>query len=398
MLKKQRREEMFMNAGLRLWETQKAQGTGLCIGVDPHFEPNGFLNEEFYGRFAEPGIKSHFREILWVCNREEIRRGARQIDCERAAIFLSGIIGYFMKVINAAWQCGIRVYKPQSAFFERFDPLGPIIKSMICRHIDFLAWASRSPVFKILDAKRGDLDLTQEPYFAAYLTSPSEEVCPGIPGQYGFDTMTITTWMGENVVLPGKKYFEQGNGAIVVTRTSNPSGTMLQDAFVSPNHAVELSAKQEPFRYTQKLHNQVSDIVGAEPMAHEVMLFLTEKFSRDQELNEEGVSPIFSVMGSTVMMLPSFRKIRPGGIALVPGYGGQEGEEKNVIPLYVPEGPLRGHIGIKSSSRNHNYPFMKKFGGSGRVEDLDFEMERVITAFRVNEKQAYEEAGLEYPF
>ena len=387
-----------MNAGLRLWETQKAQGTGLCIGVDPHFEPNGFLNEEFYGRFAEPGLKACFEDILHICNRKDILFGVKPIQAARAAIFLSGVVGYFFRVISAAWRCGIRVYKPQSAFFERFEPLGPIIKSMICRHIDSSGWGSQFRAFKILDAKRGDLDLTQEPYFAVNLTSPDEEVCPGIPGQYGFDTMTITTWMGENVVLPGKKYFEQGNGAIVVTRTSNPSGTTLQDAFIFPNREVQLSEKQEPFRYTQEMNDQLIDIIGSRPMAHELMLFLTEKFSREQGLNENGVSPIFSVMGSTVKMLPSFRKIRPGGIALVPGYGGQKGEEKNVIPLYVPEGPLRGHIGVKSSSRNHNYPFMKKFDGSGRVEDLDYEMERVITMFRVSEKQAYKEAGLEYPF
>lgn len=386
------------NAGLRLWQTQKAQGTGLCIGVDPHFEPDGVLNEAFYSRFAEPGIKTRFAEILLICNTKEIRFKTPPINVERTAIFLSGVTGYFSKVLNAAWQCGIRVYKPQSAFYERFDPIGPVIKSMICRQIDGLAYQERAPVFKILDAKRGDLDLTQEPYFAAYLTASDKDVCPGLPGQYGFDTMTITTWMGENVIMPGKKYFEQGNGAIVVTRSSNPSGTTLQDAFVSPNLEVQLSAKQEPFRYNQKTHDQLVEILGRLPMVHEVMLFLTEKFSQEQGLNQGGVSPVFSVMGSTVKMLPSFRQIRPYGIALIPGYGGQKGEESNVTPLYIPEGPLRGHIGIKSSSRNHNYPWMTKFGGSGKVEDLDHEMERVITDFRVNEKQAYLDAGLECPF
>lgn len=388
-----------MNAGLRLWQVQKLQGTGLCVGVDPHLEPNGLLNEQFYGQFSEPGLKACFEEILHICNRKDLLFGVKPIWAAKAAIFLSGVVGYFMKVIDAGWRCGIRVYKVQSAFFERFDPLGPIMKSVICRHIDSLARSNGSSIFKVLDAKRGDLDLTQEPYFAVNLTSPNDEVCPGIPGQYGFDTMTITTWMGENVIVPGKKYFEQGNGAIVVTRTSNPSGTTLQDVLVLPNPEVELSAKQEPFRYTEEIHNQIADIIGSQAvMAHELMLFLTEKFSREQGLNENGVSPIFSVMGPTVKMLPSFRKIRPGGIALLPGYGGQQGEEKNVIPLYVPEGPLKGHIGIKSSSRNHNYPWMTKFGGSGKVEDLDSEMARVISLFRVNERQAYEEAGLDYPF
>lgn len=387
-----------MNAGLRLWHVQKAQGTGLCVGADPHFEPDGDLNEDFYRPFAEPGVKAIFAEILWLCNSTEILLEAKNTDTERAAIFLSGVVGYFSRVIKAAWRCGIRVYKPQAAFYERFGPLGPVIESMICRLIDSLALADQSVVFKIRDCKRGDLDLTQWPYFVANLTTLDGEVCPGMPGQYNYDTMTITTWMGENVIMPGKLYFEKGKGVIVVTRSSNPSGTMFQDTLVSPNLEVQLSAKQEPFRFTQELHDQLFVMLERKPMAHELMLHLTEKFSREQGLNENGVSPIFSVMGSTIQMLDSFRIIRPNGIALIPGFGGQQGEIKNVIPLYVPEGPLQGHIGIESSSRNHNYPWMKKFGGSGDVNDLDAEMERVITKFREDEKQAYQEAGLVYPF
>lgn len=386
------------NAGTRLWETQKAQGTGLCVGADPHFEWDGELNEEFYARFSDPGVKKLFEDILKICNKREILLGARPISAERAAILCSGVVGYFIRVINAAWKCGIRIYKPQAAFYERFNPLGTIIESMICRTIDSLAIRDQAMHFKILDAKRGDLDLTQEPYYAAYLTSPEEDTCPGIPGQCGFDVMTTHTWMGENSIMPGLEYFRKGNGIIVVTRTSNPSGTTFQDAYVTPNMNVELSGKQEPYRYTQALHDEISEILGRGPMAHEVMLFLTEKFSRENDLNVNDVSPIFSVMGSTVKMLPSFRILRPYGVPLIPGFGGQKGPMKNVIPLYIQDGPYRGHIGVESSSRNHNYPCQKKFGGSGDVDNLDFEMERVIEQFEKEEREAYAEAGLWYPF
>lgn len=387
-----------MNAGLKLWQVQKAQGTGLCVGLDPHFEPNGALDEKFYVGFCDSGIKGAFAEVLNACNRQELLLGARPVDVQRASIFLSGVANYFLKVIDAAWNCGIKCFKPQSAFYERFDPVGSIIKSMLVRHIDRLARVSHSVAFKIHDAKRGDLDLTQEPYYAVYLSTREENVYPGASGQYGFDTMTVATWMGENVLVPGKEFFRSGRGAIVVTRSSNPSGTTLQDAFVFPNEGVELSPKQEPYRYTQATEDEIRTSLGRIPMAHELMLYLTEKFSREQGLNEDGISPIFSVMGSTVKMLPSFRQLRPGGIALVPGFGGQKGEMANVMPLYVKEGPLCGHIGILSSSRNHNYPWMGKFGGSGKVADLKAEMERVISGFRVSEKVAYETAGLEYPF
>lgn len=387
-----------MNAGLRLWETQKAQGTGLCVGADPHFEWDGELNEGFYMRFSDPGLKTHYEDILNICNGDKILLGKRPINAERAAIFCSGVTGYFIKVMEAAWACGIRLNKPQSAFYERFNPLGPIVESIICRTLDSLANNSASIHFKVLDAKRGDLDLTQEPYYAAYLTSANEDTCPGIPGQCGFDTMTVTTWMGENVILPGLPYFKKGNGAIVVTRSSNASGTTFQDMYVIPNDDVELSDAQKPFRFTWDDHAELCNLLGRNPMAHEVMLFNTERFSRENGLNTDCVSPIFSVMGSTVKMLPSFRMLRPGGIALIPGFEGQKGKMVNIIPLYVFEGALRGHLGVLSSSRGHNYPWQKKFEGSGRVEDLPFEMERMIDKFRKSEKQAYEDAGLWYPY
>lgn len=386
------------NAGTRLWDTQKAQGTGLCVGADPHFEWEGELGEDFYKHFSEPGVKDSFESILKICNKKEILLNSRPISTERAATLCSGVAGYFIKVMEASWKCGIRINKPQAAFFERFNPLGSIIESMICRTLDSLASRDQSPHFKILDAKRGDLGLTQEPYYAAYLTSPEEDTCPGIPGQCGFDAMTAHTWMGENSIIPGLEYFQKGNGVIVVTRSSNPSGTTFQDAYILPNMDVELSAKQEPYRYTQVLHDEISEILGRGPMTHEVMLFLTEKFSKENDLNVEGVSPLFSVMGSTVKMLPSFRILRPYAVPLIPGFGGQKGPMKNVIPLYIKDGPYRGHIGIESSSRNHNFPWQKKFGGSGDVNNLDSEMERVIDQFRKEERDAYAEAGLWYPF
>jgi hypothetical protein len=128
------------------------------------------------------------------------------------------------------------------------------------------------------------------------------------------------------------------------------------------------------------------------------MLYKTEKFCLDNELYQQGISPIFSVMGATVKMLDSFRKIRPGAIALVPGFGAQGGGFAHIEPLLMREGPLAGHWGILSSSREHNYPWMKKYGGSGNPKDLKVEMERVITKFRNDEKQAYAAARIDYPF
>ena len=388
------------NAGERLWQVQKNQGTGLCVGLDPHYEPHGVLNEEFYGQFArdEQGDRSaHLFEFF-----QKISGALRFIDRPFKAttiLFLVGLVRYYERIIDAAWGCGIRAFKPQSAFYERLTLVDQIVLSILCQHIHELAGPD-DPCFIILDAKRGDIDSTQEPYYAAYLSKPDEMVMPGVGGKMSFDAMTVTTWMGNDVLTPGLPFFKTGRGAIIVTRSSNPSGTTLQDMPVEAVSDVALSEQQKSFRLSKNSHSYLYGILGRDPTAHEVMLNMTTTFSNLNSLNsEDGVSPLFSVMGSTVKMDESFRKIRGNGaVALVPGFGHQGGVFDKIEPLLVREGPLTGHWGILASSRAHNFPWMEKYGGAGSPRNLEAEMARAIDAFRNAEREAYVKAGAGYPF
>jgi orotidine 5'-phosphate decarboxylase subfamily 2 len=362
--------EFLEHAGLRLWEIQRRQATGLCVGLDPHYDPETELNEGMYSEFAS----DEARTLIGLPSRD------------RTSTFISGVTGYYLRVIRSAWSCGIRVFKPQAAFYERFTPYGMTILQALCRVVRDAAGKSGEDAFLILDAKRGDIDSTQAPYYWAYLAGPTTEVFPGASGVFGFDATTVTTWMGSDVLVPGLPFFRQGKAAIVVTRSSNPSGATLQDQ--------ELGSSSPNLPAVDAL----TALLGRRPLAHELMLYDTEEFSERHGLNVGGVSPLFSVMGSTVRMSDSFRKIRPNGIALVPGFGAQGGRFENVMPLLVNEGPLKGHIGILSSSRDHNFPWMKRAGGSGDPSQLEPEMQRAIDGFRVAEKRAYEGAGAEYPF
>ena len=389
----------MVNAGLRLWTAQKKQGTGLCVGLDPHLRPMGDAQPMFYNQFVrwDGGMEAMntFLRMFRALGRGLFRQVEQP---ERAAEFLAGLLAYMLEVVEIAWANGLRVYKPQAAFYERLGPYGLIILEAICNRLHELAVGADEIVFVILDCKRGDIDSTQEPYFALYETVYDEEVIPGMSGRYDFDTMTVTTWMGRDVLTPGLPYFHKGKGAIVVTRSSNPSGTTFQDGLLSPEPGVRLSVKQEPFRYDEDCQTTIRDLLNRNPLAHEVMLYETSRFSTDNGLDQDGVSPIFSVMGSTVRMLDSFRIIRPGGIALVPGFGYQDGAFNNIGPLYVKEGPLKGHIGILASSRENDFPWWTKFGGSGDPSTLRLDMARVIDKFRKDERAFYERSGFDYPF
>ncbi|MCX6784319.1 MAG: orotidine 5'-phosphate decarboxylase [Candidatus Komeilibacteria bacterium] len=391
-----------LNAGLRLWEIQKSQGTGLCVGLDPHYDPNSALNEKLYLQFVDSDVELFLNRVVSYLDWPGFigRPQAEFESSSRLTGFLAGVIGYYFQVIDAAWESGIRVFKPQAAFYERLGPFGLVVLELLLHHLRRLADRNQSSFFAVLDVKRGDIDSTQEPYFWAYLANPDQEVIPGMGGRFGFDAMTVTTWMGSDVLTPGLPFFKAGKGAVIVTQTSNPSGTSFQDLLAFTNNGVVLNENQRPFALSTDNLNQLSDLIGGSvPTVREAMLWLTQKFSDQHELDGgSGISPLFSVMGSTVRMSGSFRAIRPGGIALVPGFGAQGGKFGNIMPLLITEGELAGHLGILSSSRDHNFPWLPKAGGQGDPMQLKAEMARAIGVFREKEKAAYVEAGADYPF
>lgn len=402
--------ELNENAGQKLWRIQCEQETHLCCGLDPHYSEGTPLNEAFYGQFESNVYDDEITAIL------EAHRILGP-DPARVCIFISGVINYLCRVALFQWECGVRVHKPQASFYEAFAPFGEYILSEVVKELDALASPTELPTedadvateirepptgFKIGDLKRGDIMSTQERYYAAYLTGRDEELFAGIGGQYAFDAMTVTTWMGEDVLTPGLPWFRRGHGAVVVTRSSNPSGTTLQDVLVEEplgeDERVELSDKQEPFRLKQSVIVDVATELKRMPTAHDVMLYLTECFCRKHELIDDGISPIFSVMGATTRMTDAFRILRPSGTALIPGFGAQGGNFANVMPFVKRDGPRTGQLGICSSSRGHLYPWLKKYGGQGNPQNLRFEVERSIDAFRKAERAAYKKAGLPWPF
>lgn len=388
-----------LGAGLRLGLTQKHQKTGLCIGLDPHYDQNSAFNAEFYMQFTDhrPELEKLFENLFMSAN-PYLCIPLVEISQRLTAKFLAGIASYFLDLITISWDAGIRVFKPQVAFYERL-PWGMLIMETLNAHIRFLAKKYGEPAFVILDAKRGDIDSTQVPYYEAYLSDTPDPSIPGIGGRFGFDTMTVTTWMGEDVLTPGLPYFKNGKGAIVVTRSSNPSGTTLQDAYFLRNNHTALSDEQKLFQISAEEIDAISDIIGAPaPTIHEVMLYLTEKFSEEHDLDQDDISPIFSVMGSTVKATDSFKKLRPYAIPLIPGFGAQGGKFENVMPLAIKDGQLAGHIGILASSRDMNYAWTKKAGGSGNPKNLRDDTLTAIERFRKAEKEAYDTAGAYYPF
>lgn len=387
------------NAGERLWAAQKAQGTGLCVGLDPHRQ-NGvyelFSDREATARDFVSCLYGLWKPLLPRGDGRDMTAGVTTVN------YVVGLLNYMTAVVDAAWSAGIRVFKPQASFYEALAPFGEFVLARICSHISELARRHQQPYFVILDAKRGDIESTQGPYNSVYLTSlghESAELVPGLCGIFGFDTMTINPWMGEDVLTPALPLLRAGRGVIVVTRSSNPSGTTYQDVLAEPNADVVLNSKQLAFRITEADISSVGDLLKRPPTVCEMVLWHTSQFSAKHGLNSaDGVSPIFSVMGSTVLMDEAFNVLRPDGTALIPGFGNQGGQFVNIMPLVKRSGPRAGQAGILSSSRAHNFPWEKKYGGVGDPRQVAAEVCRAVDAFRCAERKAYTESELLYPF
>ena len=373
----------YGNNFLKLIASQKAQGSLYCGGLDVHgFGKKGQTskqmfdaNMEIYGAFttkrnlSQPmEIYLQMARILGIKNRDNFARLIASVE-----IYLKKTV-----IDTMVFDCGIRVFKPQSAFYEQFGPAGMVLLSRIAKYLRKLEKQIDQPITNLLDCKRGDISTTQEAYFRALIGNLSDTW--GINyAPYDFDIINVTPWMGSDVLVLeddnknpglGLRLMREGKGLIVVNLTSNPSG---------PRDYQKLMTD----RGTTLHMCNVADVY---------------RFSQEYGLETDGISTFGLVVGSTHQCDGSIRKAFPSGTDLVPGFGAQGGKFGLIMPELIHEGPYEGHGAIFSSSRGTMFPFLQKLGGSGNIANVTVDMRNAVSGFRVNEKKAYAEFEIKYPF
>lgn len=130
-----------------------------------------------------------------------------------------------------AFSGAVPVIKPQVAFFERHGSAGVAVLE------ELLADAAAAGVLVLADAKRGDIDTTAAAYADAWL---------GEGSPLAADAVTVHPYLGLAALAPlialaGRT----GRGVIVVTRSSNPEGRLLQEAVTRSGVSVEESLLAE---------------------------------------------------------------------------------------------------------------------------------------------------------
>ncbi|MBX3312029.1 MAG: orotidine-5'-phosphate decarboxylase [Microbacteriaceae bacterium] len=129
-----------------------------------------------------------------------------------------GVLDFSMKVLSAVDSAGVKIVKPQVAFFERFGVAGYAALEQL------IAEAARLGLIVIADAKRGDIGSTMAGYAAAWL------------GDFAFsaDAITVSPFLGFDSLTPAFSEAKvRGKGVFVLGITSNPEGFLVQGSINS---------------------------------------------------------------------------------------------------------------------------------------------------------------------
>ncbi len=259
---------MTRHAVDRLYERMDEKGTPLCIGLDPVMEelPRHLLQKvtEEYG--------SNFRAAA-----EAIRR-------------------FNFAIIDATHDL-VPVFKPQSAFYEKYGHWG--IEALE----DTIKYAQGKGALVDLDAKRNDIGKTSGAYAEAHL---GEVMLPD--GTYArslddADFMTVNGYLGSDGIEPFTKVANRdGKGIFVLAKTSNDSSGELQDLFISDGEEIYME-----------------------------MARLIEEWGSGN-IGENGYSNVGAVVGATYSRETArLRNMFPSVLFLMPGYGTQGAKVETLV-------------------------------------------------------------------
>lgn len=194
----------------------------------------------------------------------------------------------------------IPAVKPQIAMYEQFGIPGMIAYEKTVRY------AQEKDLVVIGDIKRGDIGSTS----AAYAVGHLGKVQVGSNSFSGFheDFATVNPYLGSDGIKPFIDVCkEEKKGLFILVKTSNPSSGEFQDQLIDGKPLYEL--------------------VGEKVAAW------------GEEHMGETYSYIGAVVGATYPEMGKvLRKVMPKSFILVPGYGAQGGQGKDLVHFFDGDG------------------------------------------------------------
>ena len=224
----------------------------------------------------------------------------------------------------------IPAVKPQIAMYEQFGIPG---LTAFKKTVDY---CKKKGLAVIGDVKRGDIGSTSAAYAVGHLGRVQVGSKSYVP--FDEDFATVNPYLGSDGVNPFLKVCREENKCIfILVQTSNPSSGEFQDQLVG----------QRP------LYELVGEKVAA----------------WGEELMGEAYSYVGAVVGATYPEMGKvLRKIMPKAYILVPGYGAQGGQGKDLVHFFNEDGLgaiVNSSRGIIAAYKQEKYA---KFGEEAFAE------------------------------
>jgi orotidine-5'-phosphate decarboxylase len=244
-------------------------------------------------------------------------------------LYANAVLTFNKGIIDAVKDHAV-IVKPQSAFYELLGSQGVRALEETCQY------AQDQGLLVLLDAKRGDIGSTAAAYAKAYLGEDTP-----------VDALTVNAYLGADGIMPFlDECGTNGKGIFILVKTSNPSSGDLQD------------------RITADENMSIA----------ELMANFVETWGFDHT-GENGYHSVGAVVGATYPKeAAKLRKVMPGTIFLVPGYGAQGGGAEDVRPCFDENG-----LGaIVNSSRGIIFAYEKVEGPEDGSHYADVAREATI--------------------
>ena len=209
------------------------------------------------------------------------------------------IFEYNKGIVDAIYDI-VPAVKPQVAMYEQFGIPGMIAYK---KTIDY---CKAKDMVIIGDIKRGDIGSTSEAYAVGHLGKV--KVGSNSIAAFDEDLVTVNPYLGSDGVNPFIKVCKEENrGIFVLVKTSNPSSGEFQDRLIDGRPLYEYVGEQ------------------------------VAKWG--EECMGNGYSYVGAVVGATYPEQGKIlRKIMPKTLILVPGYGAQGGQGKDLVHYFNEDG------------------------------------------------------------
>ena len=206
---------------------------------------------------------------------------------------------YNKAIVDATYDL-IPAVKPQIAMYEQFGVPGLVAFNKTCEY------AKSKGLVIIGDIKRGDIGSTSKAYAVGHVG----KVAVGSKTYSGFceDFVTVNPYLGSDGIRPFMEVCkEEKKGMFILVKTSNPSSGEFQDQLINGRPLYELVG--------EKVNEW-----GASSM-------------------DGDYSNVGAVVGATYPEMGRvLRKVMPKAYILVPGYGAQGGQGKDLVDFFNPDG------------------------------------------------------------